>query len=107
VEAVEAVNDDQKHRVSQKLTLALGGSLQGKRIALWGLAFKPRTDDMRDAPSLTVIDDLLDAGASVIAHDPIAMDEARRRLGSRITFAPDEYSALRGADALAVITDWH
>ena len=106
VEYVGAVNDDQKHRVSQKLASALG-DLRGKRIALWGLAFKPRTDDMRDAPSLTVIDDLLGAGASVVAHDPIAMDEARRRLGSRITFAPDEYSALRGADALAVITDWH
>jgi UDPglucose 6-dehydrogenase len=107
VEAVEAVNDDQKHRVSQKLAEALGGDLRGKRIALWGLAFKPSTDDMRDAPSLTVIDDLLAAGAAVVAHDPIAMDEARRRLGSRITLAPDEYSALRGADALAVITDWH
>jgi UDPglucose 6-dehydrogenase len=107
VEAVEAVNDQQKHIVFKKLAAALGGSVHGKRIALWGLAFKPQTDDMRDAPSLTVIDDLLNAGASVVAHDPIAMDEARRRLGSRITLATDEYSALRGADALAVITDWH
>jgi UDPglucose 6-dehydrogenase len=107
VEAVEAVNDDQKHRVSEKVATALGGSLRGKRIAIWGLAFKPRTDDMREAPSLTVIDDLLKAGASVVAHDPIAMDEARRRLGSRVDFASDEYSALRGADALAVVTDWH
>jgi UDPglucose 6-dehydrogenase len=106
VEAVEAVNDEQKHRVSQKLASALG-ALKGKRIALWGLAFKPRTDDMRDAPALTVIEDLLKAGATVVAHDPIAMDEARRRLGNRITFADDEYAALRGAEALAVITDWH
>ncbi len=106
IEAVEQVNDSQKHVVSKKLAQALGG-LEGKRIALWGLAFKPRTDDMRDAPSLTIIEDLLSGGASVIGHDPVAMDEARRRLGSRITMATDEYSAIEGADALAVITDWH
>jgi UDPglucose 6-dehydrogenase len=107
LEAVEAVNEDQKHRVSQKLQAVLDGNLAGKRIAVWGLAFKPRTDDMRDAPSLTIIANLLAAGASVIAHDPVAMDEARRRLGDSIAYAQNEYEALAGADALAVITDWH
>jgi UDPglucose 6-dehydrogenase len=107
LEAVEAVNDDQKHRIFQKLSALFPDGLRGKRIALWGLAFKPRTDDMREAPSLTLIEDLLNAGAIVVAHDPVAMDEARRRLGDRIEFAKDEYVAVEGADALAVVTDWH
>jgi UDPglucose 6-dehydrogenase len=107
LEAVEGVNNDQKHRVFEKLSAALGGSVKGKRIAIWGLAFKPRTDDMREAPSLTAIDDLLKAGAVVVVHDPVAMDEARRTLGDRVTYAPDQYAAVKGADALAVITDWH
>jgi UDPglucose 6-dehydrogenase len=107
LEAVESVNDDQKHRIFQKLSHVFEGKLEGRRIAIWGLAFKPRTDDMRDAPSLTLIEDLLAAGASVVAHDPVAMTEARRRLGDRVTLAPDEYGALNGADALAVVTDWH
>jgi UDPglucose 6-dehydrogenase len=107
LEAVEAVNDDQKHRVFEKLSAVFKGKLRGKRIALWGLAFKPRTDDMRDAPSLTVIADLLAAGASIVAHDPVAIHEARRRLRDTIEFAEQEYDAVQGADALAVITDWH
>ena len=106
LEAVEAVNDDQKHRLFQKLSALFPDGIRGKRIAIWGLAFKPRTDDMRDAPSLTLIDDLLGAGATVVAHDPVAMNEARHRLGDRIELAKDEYSALAGADALAVVTDW-
>jgi UDPglucose 6-dehydrogenase len=107
LEAVEQVNDHQKHRVFEKLRDAFAGNLRGRRIAMWGLAFKPRTDDMREAPSLTVIADLIEAGASVVAHDPVAMDEARRRLGETIEYAADDYGALEGADALAVITDWH
>jgi UDPglucose 6-dehydrogenase len=107
LEAVVEVNDGQKHVVAAKLSAIFGGSLRGRRIALWGLAFKPRTDDMREAPSLTIIEDLLAAGAIVVAHDPVAMKEARRRLGDRITLASDDYAALSGADALAVITDWH
>lgn len=107
LEAVEAVNEDQKHRLFEKLNEFFEGGLRGKRIAVWGLAFKPRTDDMRDAPSLTLIADLLAAGASVVAHDPVAIDEARRRLGTTIELAEDEYSALRDADALAIVTDWH
>jgi UDPglucose 6-dehydrogenase len=74
---------------------------------VWGLAFKPNTDDMRDAPSLTLIDDLLAAGARVVAHDPAAMDEAKRRLNGRIELAESGYAALDGADALAVVTDWN
>jgi UDPglucose 6-dehydrogenase len=107
LEAVEAVNEDQKRRIFQKLQSAFTDGLRGKRIAVWGLAFKPRTDDMREAPSLALIEDLLAAGATVVAHDPVAMEEARSRLGDRIELARDEYTALEGADALAVVTDWH
>jgi UDPglucose 6-dehydrogenase len=107
LEAVEAVNDDQKHRMFDKLRLALGQDLAGVRVAVWGLAFKPNTDDMRDAPSLALIDALLAAGATVVAHDPVAIDEARRRLGERVRFATSSYDALTDADALAVVTDWN
>jgi UDPglucose 6-dehydrogenase len=107
LEAVEAVNEDQKRRIFQKLQSIFADGLRGKRIAIWGLAFKPRTDDMREAPSLALIEDLLAAGATVVAHDPVAMEEARHRLGTRIELARDEYAALDGADALAVVTDWH
>jgi UDPglucose 6-dehydrogenase len=107
LEAVEAVNDEQKHRMFDKLRTALGGDVTGARVAVWGLAFKPNTDDMRDAPSLALIDALLAAGASVVAHDPVAMDEGKRRLGDRVQFAPSSYDALTDADALAVVTDWN
>ncbi len=107
VEAVEHANELQKIRFYQKIELALGGSVKGCRIALWGLAFKPQTDDMREAPSLTVIERLLEAGATVVAHDPEAMKEAKRRLGDRINYATTSYEALSGADALVVVTDWN
>jgi UDPglucose 6-dehydrogenase len=107
LEAVEAVNDDQKHRMFDKLRVALGADLTGARVAVWGLAFKPNTDDMRDAPSLALIEALLGAGATVVAHDPVAMDEGKRRLGERVRFAPSSYDALTDADALAVVTDWN
>jgi UDPglucose 6-dehydrogenase len=107
LEAVEAVNEDQKRRLFQKLSAVFDNDLRGKRIAIWGLAFKPRTDDMREAPALALIHDLLKAGATVVAHDPVAMEEARHRLGAAIELARDEYTALEGADALAVVTDWH
>src|SRR5439155_9543240 len=84
LEAVDVVNEDQKHRVFQKLVDALGGDVRGARVALWGLSFKPNTDDMREAPSLTLIQDLLTAGATVVVHDPVAMSEGRRRLGSTV-----------------------
>ena len=107
LEAVEAVNQDQKHRMFAKLQQALGEDLTGTRIAVWGLAFKPNTDDMREAPALALIEDLLGAGASVAVHDPVAMDEAKHKLGSTVEFAPTSYDALQGADALAVVTDWN
>ncbi|HKW10718.1 MAG TPA: UDP-glucose/GDP-mannose dehydrogenase family protein [Gemmatimonadaceae bacterium] len=107
LEAVETVNDDQKHRLFQKLEQALGPELRGVTVAVWGLAFKPNTDDMREAPALTLIEDLLDAGAQVAAHDPVAMPEAQRRLGGRVNFVETNYDALTGADALAIVTDWN
>lgn len=106
IEAVEAVNESQKEIVFHKLSDAFGGDLKGKRIAMWGLSFKPETDDMREAPSLVVIEKLLAAGAEVIAYDPVAMDEARRRLGRRISYARDMYEAVIDADAIAMMTEW-
>lgn len=106
IEAVEAVNESQKGIVFRKLSDAFGGDLKGKRIAMWGLSFKPETDDMREAPSLVVIEKLLEAGAEVVAYDPVAMDEARRRLGLRINYARDMYEAVIDADAIALLTEW-
>jgi len=105
--AVEDVNQSQKLRLGEKLRDALGDDLTGMHITVWGLAFKPQTDDMRDAPSLTLIEDLLAAGATVCAHDPAAMNEARHKLGDRIRYAETNYDALAGADALVVVTDWN
>ncbi len=107
LEAVEAVNTRQKHRVAEKLETALGPAMSGARIAVWGLAFKANTDDMRESPAITVVEDLLARGASVIAHDPVAMHEARKRLDPRVQYAEGGYDALRDADALAIITDWN
>ena len=105
IEAVERVNDRQKHVVFDKLKKELG-SLEGKRIALWGLAFKPETDDMREAPSLVVIDRLLKEGAAVTVYDPVAMDECRRRIGDTVSYARNMYDATMDADALALLTEW-
>src|SRR5690606_15387093 len=107
LEAVESVNDQQKRRLFEKLHTAMNGDLRGKRIAVWGLAFKPNTDDMREAPALVLIDQLLEAGAEVVAHDPVAMTEARRRIGDRIEYAESNYAAIEGADALVVVTEWN
>ncbi len=108
LEAVEAVNEDQKRRLIEKLRAALGSAdLGGVRVAVWGLAFKPNTDDLRESPALALIDDLLSAGASVAAHDPVAMPEGKRLLGDRVDFAPSSYDALAGAEALVVVTDWN
>ena len=106
LQAVERVNEAQKHILFQKLDSYYQGALTGKRIALWGLSFKPETDDMREAPSLTVIDDLLIAGCEVTAYDPIAMPEARRRLGDRIRYANSIYEAVEQADAILLTTEW-
>jgi UDPglucose 6-dehydrogenase len=107
LEAVELANDRQKHRLFEKLSDALGGTVTDTRIAVWGLSFKPNTDDMRESPALTLIDSVLEAGGSVVAHDPAAMEEAKRRLGTRISFAHSNYEALSGADALVIVTDWN
>ena len=106
IEAVEEVNESQKHIVFDKLKTAFNGDLKGKRIAVWGLAFKPETDDMREAPALVIIDELLKAGAEVIVYDPIAMDECRRRIGDTVTYAKDMYEAVIDADAIALVTEW-
>jgi UDPglucose 6-dehydrogenase len=105
--AVEEVNDRQKRRLFDKLQAILGPGLKGARVAVWGLAFKPNTDDMREAPALVVIDALLAAGATVVAHDPVAIPEAKRRLGDRVAYADTGYAALKGADAVIVVTDWN
>jgi UDPglucose 6-dehydrogenase len=105
--AVESANQRQKRVLVDKIRSALGGQLKGRRIALWGLAFKAGTDDMREAPSLTLIDALLDEGVSICAHDPAALDHARALLGNRIDYAETNYEALAGADALVVVTDWN
>ncbi len=106
LEAVEAVNSSQKRRLFEKMLEVLG-SLDGKQIAIWGLSFKPRTDDMREAPSITMIEALLEAGATVVAYDPQAHRSARAIFGSRITLAGRSYDALKGADALGILTEWN
>lgn len=105
IEAVEEVNELQKSIVFRKLKDALG-NLKGRRIGMWGLAFKPETDDMREAPALVVIEKLLEAGATVVTYDPVAVPEARRRLGDRIEYALDMYDTAVDADAIALMTEW-
>ena len=103
--AVEAVNARQKTRLVAKMRAHLG-QLKGKVVAVWGLAFKPRTDDMREAPSVSIIEALLAAGAKVQAYDPEAAGVAKKIFGGRVTFAPGNYDALKGADCLAIVTEW-
>jgi UDPglucose 6-dehydrogenase len=107
LQAVEDANDRQKHRLFEKLHGVLGNDIKGAHIAVWGLAFKAQTDDMRESPALTLIEELLAAGATVTGHDPAAMHEAERRLGATIKYATTNYAALDGADALIVVTDWN
>ncbi len=104
--SVEAVNAAQKKRLFQKMDKHYG-SLKGKRFAVWGLAFKPRTDDMRDAPSIDLVEALVAAGAKVQAFDPEAMTVARKLFGGRISYADSSYEALTGADGLAIVTEWN
>ena len=108
LQAVEDVNADQKLVLYRKLLAYYGReeALKGKTIAMWGLAFKPETDDMREAPSLVLIDLLIKAGATVKVYDPVAMDECRRRIGDRVIYAKDLYDAANGADALMLVTEW-
>jgi UDPglucose 6-dehydrogenase len=107
LEAVEAVNQSQKMRLLEKLDKHFGKSLKGRTIAVWGLSFKPRTDDMREAPAIPLIEGLIKRGAKVRAFDPVARDVAKKIFGSRITYAKHAYDTLKGADALLVVTEWN
>ena len=106
LEAVEEVNGLQKRVLFRKLSSFYHGDLNGKKIVIWGLAFKPDTDDMREAPSLVIVDLLLTAGCEVAVYDPIALPEAKKRLGKRVSYAENMYDKLIGADALLLLTEW-
>jgi len=109
LEAVEVVNEEQKTRLSQKVRAQFGDDLSGRHFAIWGLAFKPRTDDMREAASLVVIDDLVSRGATLAAFDPVAMDNAKREIGEqpKLRYAETALDALDQADALIIVTEWN
>jgi UDPglucose 6-dehydrogenase len=104
--AVDEVNERQKRVMIDKLAEHFGGNLRGKTIAVWGLAFKPRTDDIREAPALVLIDWLLSQGATVRVHDPEAMENVRRQYGEKLAYCPKPLEALQRADALAIMTEW-
>ena len=106
LEAVEAVNDDQKNVLVSKVVAHFGADLSGKHFAFWGLSFKPQTDDMREAPSVVIAEALLARGATVTAYDPVAIEEAKHQLHDRVQYAENAYAALTGADALLLITEW-
>ncbi len=106
LESVEGVNEGQKKLPLQAIMERFGPDLTGRRIAVWGLAFKPETDDMREAPALVVIEGLLAAGADIVVHDPEAMRQAQLHLGDRVSYAPTNYDAARDADALVILTEW-
>jgi len=106
LKAVEAVNQDQKLVLFNKINNFFEGDLKGKTIALWGLSFKPQTDDMREAPSLIIVKKLLEAGATVRAYDPVAVEEAKHHFGDSISYFDDQYEALIDADCVAILTEW-
>ena len=107
LKATDKVNDEQKRMLVDRVRQHFGGAIAGRTFAIWGLAFKPRTDDMREAPSIVVIEELLAAGAHVQAHDPEALEVARRIFGDRVTYYETNYDALTGADALIILTEWN
>ena len=104
--AVHARNTAARERLARQVIERLGPDLSGRHIAIWGLAFKPNTDDVREAPAITIAELLLEAGATIAAHDPRALDSARRVLGDRVGYCEDAYAALEGADALLTTTEW-
>lgn len=106
LEAVERVNQKQKTILFDKFNKHFSGSIAGKKVAIWGLSFKPETDDMREATSLAMIDKLLEAGCLIKVYDPVAMDEARRRIGNKVEYAKDIYDAATGAESLFMLTEW-
>jgi len=107
LEAVVQVNDAQKKRMGEKVLKHFGGNVKGKRIAIWGLAFKPGTDDIREAPAFVLVDQMLAAGAEVVATDPVAIEVSQKVLGNKIRFETSNYDCLKDADALVVATEWH
>ena len=107
LDSVDEVNNRQKHVLSHKIEKHFGGHLAGKQFAIWGLAFKPKTDDVREAPAMNIIQDLLDAGANVIATDPEAIPNFKKFFSGQIEYTEDMYDVLDGADALAIITEWN
>ncbi len=106
IEAVEAVNEDQKHSLFKKFSAYYQGKLQGKTVAVWGLSFKPETDDMREAPSIVLINSLAEAGVNIKVYDPVAMDEAKLRIKHTVVYCKDKYEATIDADALFLVTEW-
>lgn len=104
--AVEAVNETQKNVLFEKFKKYFGGEVKGKKVAIWGLSFKPETDDMREAPALVLIDSLLHAGCSITVYDPVAMDECRRRIGGKVLYAKNMYDTVVDADAIFHVTEW-
>ena len=106
LKSVEDVNNDQKHVLVKKIKSEFGNNLNGKHFALWGLSFKPDTDDMREAPSIVIAKELIALGATVSAYDPVAGAEAKKHLGNSISYSDNSYSALKGADALLLVTEW-
>src|SRR5207302_8870282 len=106
LEAVDFVNDNQPVRFVEKVGGHCNNNVRGKRLAVWGLSFKPRTNDMRDAPSIKIVESLLSDGATISAYDPEATEEAKKTFGARIQFASSNYSCAEGADALLLITEW-
>ncbi len=107
LDAVVEVNERQKKKMGEKILAHFKGDLKGKRIAIWGLAFKPGTDDIREAPALVLVDQLVAAGATVVGTDPVAMDAVRKQIGDRIIYEANNYECVKGADALALVTEWH
>ena len=105
LQSVEDVNESQKAVLFNKVK-AHFGDLKGKHFAMWGLSFKPETDDMREAPALVLCEQLLAAGATVTAYDPVAMEEAKHMIGDKINYSEDAYGALEGADAMLLVTEW-
>ena len=106
LKSVERVNESQKELLYRRLSAYFDGNLAGRKFAVWGLSFKPETDDMREAPALILIDRLCAAGASVRVYDPVAMPECRRRIGNRVEYAANIYEAVAGVDALLIVTEW-
>ncbi|MDA8886029.1 UDP-glucose/GDP-mannose dehydrogenase family protein [Bacteroidia bacterium] len=106
LESVEEVNDEQKSVLFNKIVNSIGSDLSGKTFAMWGLSFKPNTDDMREAPSLVLIDKILNAGGKVVAYDPVSMPETKHMIGDKIEYVDDQYSALDNAEALLIVTEW-